>query len=115
MTLDLGTKKQVFVDWSLIDPGYGLPWGGVATEPRHMPHGVRLAVHPPALQPEPILTPQYPWEEVMIGCYGTLLQNDGVLRLYYEAYGKQAGNTVMEEHGGGFNAGQSSRGEKPVP
>jgi len=97
MAIELGTRKQVFIDWSLIDPGYGLPWVGPPTEPKHMPHGVRLAVHPPMVHPEPILSPQHPWEEVMINIYCTLLQEDGVLRLYYEAYAPQPGGAFMDD------------------
>src|ERR1043166_2665146 len=97
MLIELGTRKHVFIDWSLIDPGYGLPWTGTVTEPKHMPHGVRIAVHSPSLRHDPIMVAQRPWEAVMIGCYSTLVQEDGGLRLYYEAYAKQDGNTLMDD------------------
>src|ERR1043166_1481723 len=87
--IDVGSRKQVFIDWFLINPGYGLPWGGVATEPKHMPYGLRIAVHAPTVLPEPIILPEHPWEEVLVNAFCTLMQDDGVLRLYYEAYGRQ--------------------------
>ncbi|MDQ1301672.1 MAG: hypothetical protein QG637_1594, partial [Chloroflexota bacterium] len=48
MSHDIANRKQVFVDWDLIEPGYGVAWGGKVTS-WEMPFGVRLAVHPPRL------------------------------------------------------------------
>jgi hypothetical protein len=91
MQIDLGSSKQVFVDWSLINPGYGLPCRTPASVPKHKPYGVRIAVHSPTVLPDPIVRPEYPWEEVLINCYCTLLQDEAGLKLYYEAYGPHDG------------------------
>ena len=53
MAYDLSSRKHVFVDWELIEPGYGVASGGERPEPWEMPHGVRLAVHKPRIDPEP--------------------------------------------------------------
>ena len=84
MTLDIGTRKQVFLDWALIEPGYGVAWGG-RPAPWEMPSGVRLTVHPPRLEREPLIVADQPWE-TMINVYTTLLQDGDRFRLYYEAY-----------------------------
>ena len=81
MQIDLGSNKQVFVDWSLINPGYGLPCRGPSSVPKHKSHGVRIEVHSPSILPDPVVRPEYPWEEVMINCYCTLLQDEGGTRV----------------------------------
>ena len=35
----LGSRKHVFIDWSLIDPGYGLSFGGDEPESWRCPTG----------------------------------------------------------------------------
>jgi hypothetical protein len=84
MAHDIGNRKQVFLDWRLIEAGYGVAWGGQPTS-WEMPYGVRIAVHPPRLERAPLIVADRPWE-TMINVYCTLLQDGGLFRLYYEAY-----------------------------
>ena len=84
MALDIGSRKQVFIDWDLIEPGYGVAWGGVVTS-WEMPHGVRLAVHPPRIDATPLVATDRPWE-TFINVYCTLFQDEGRFRLYYEPH-----------------------------
>ena len=84
MPYDIADKKQVFIDWDLIEPGYGVAWGGKATS-WEMPHGVRIAVHPPRIDPQPIVECDRPWEST-INVYSTLFEDEGRYRLYYEPH-----------------------------
>ncbi len=87
MPIPLGGRKQVFVDWTLIDAGYGLSFKDGKAAPRRMPRGVRLAVHPPVLMPAPSFYADRPWEDRFINaCYTTLVQEQGRLRMYYETH-----------------------------
>ncbi|GBC83552.1 hypothetical protein HRbin10_02702 [bacterium HR10] len=91
LPIELGTDKQVFLDWWFIEPGYGVPFTVAAQRarawsPLFMPRGVRLTVVPPLLSPEPILVPDTPADGLFIGAYCTLLYEDGVYRLWYEGY-----------------------------
>lgn len=89
---DIGGRKQVFVDWRMIEAGYGLARGG-APAAWEMPTGVRLRVHPPHVAPQPIISADRPWEST-IGVYSTLMAHDGNHRLYYECYGAQRDGEV---------------------
>ena len=82
---NLGTRKHVFIDWDLIEPGYGVSFGGETPEPWEMPHGVRLAVHYPRIDPKPIVWPDKPWEKTIL-FFNTLLEDDGRYRLYYQCW-----------------------------
>ena len=84
MALDIGSRKQVFIDWDLIEPGYGVAWGGVVTS-WEMPHGVRLTAHPPRIDATPLVTTDRPWE-TFINVYCTLFKDEGRFRLYYEPH-----------------------------
>ena len=77
----LGSKKHVFIDWDLIDPGYGLAWDAGQPVSWEMPSGLRLTPHDPRIDPEPLLRPEKPWEAGMSG--GILFEDDGLYRLYY--------------------------------
>lgn len=86
----LGCRKQVFVDWSLIDAGYGLAIKEGRTSSQHMPVGVKLTAHAPVLMPEPSFPAAHPWEDLFINSgYCTLLQEEGRLRMYYEAFSRR--------------------------
>ena len=61
MPYNIQNRKQVFADWDLIEPGYGVAWGGQPTS-CEMPHGVKLAVHAPRLDQQPLVTTDRPWE-----------------------------------------------------
>ena len=73
-----GTKKHVFIDWNLIEPGYGLSFGGAEPESWEMPHGVRLTTHLPRLGGDPLVTADRPWEGGNafsgLGVYHTLFE-----------------------------------------
>jgi len=84
MTIDPGTRKHVFIDWQLIEPGYGVAWGGAPTS-WQMPYGVQLAAHAPVIDPTPLIVPEHPWED-FINVYCTMLDDDGRFRLYYETH-----------------------------
>lgn len=66
MTLALGRHKHVFVDWSLIEPGYGVAWGYRMHHADQFPHadklpyGVAPSVHPPRINPTPLVVPDRP-------------------------------------------------------
>jgi hypothetical protein len=84
----IGAEKQVFIDWDMIEPGYGVGWGtrdSVRVLPYEMPCDVRIAVHPPRVDPCPLIVAEHPWEQ-HISSYVTTLEDDGRFRLYYECY-----------------------------
>ncbi len=85
MAYHIGNRKQVFVDWQLIEPGYGVMWGGERPTSWEMPHGLRLAVQPPRIDPQPLVQPDRPWES-FINVYCTLFEDEGRYRLYYECH-----------------------------
>ena len=96
----LGSRKHVFVDWNLIEPGYGLSFGGQRPDSWEMPHGVRLRVHPPRLDSIPLVTADKPWEagnaRTGLGVYSTLLEDEGRWRLYYDS-GDLSGELEVDE------------------
>ena len=96
----LGSRKHVFVDWNLIEPGYGLSFGGRRPESWEMPYGVRLRAHPPRLDRIPLVTADRPWEEgnarTGLGVYSTLLEDKGRWRLYYDS-GDLSGELEVDE------------------
>jgi len=66
----VGSRKQLFIDERLIERR----------------QGVRLAMNPPVQHPEPVLTPDRPWEEKGIGGYNTIIREpDGLFRMWYAA------------------------------
>lgn len=78
----LGSEKHVFVDWSLVEPGYGVAWAGTTPGSWEMPTGIRLAVHEPRIDDGPILRADKPWE-ASVGSHGTVFEDDGVYRFFY--------------------------------
>ena len=96
----LGTKKHVFIDWGLIEPGYGLSFGGQRPESWEMPYGVRLATHLPRIGEVPLVSADRPWEsgnaKSGIGVYSTLFEDGGLCRLYYDA-GDVSGELDVDE------------------
>ena len=92
MAYDLASTKHVFTDWDLIEPGSGLarhdpsaggekPAGPQMQPTREMPHGVRIAVHNPRIEPERLVEPDNPWEGAFI-CYVSIFEDDGLYRMY---------------------------------
>ena len=84
---DVGRAKQVFIDWGLIEPGYGVGWRDGRPCPWEMPYGVKIAVHRPRVDAQPLISSDRPWEG-SINVYSTLLEEGGTYRLYYECYGR---------------------------
>ena len=96
----LGSKKHVFIDWSLIEPGYGLSFGGSKPESWEMPYGIKLSAHLPQLPSEPMVRADRPWESGNarsgIGIYNTLFEDEGTFKLYYDA-GDMSGELDVDE------------------
>ena len=65
MSVRLGTAKQIFIDWSLIEPGYGVACGGERPQAWEVPAGIRLAVHSPRIDATPLVWPDRPWGSVI--------------------------------------------------
>ena len=80
----IGHGKWVFVDWMGIEPGYGTAWGGTVTEGWCVPEGIELEVHPPAVDLEPALLPDRPWEANYLSPYASFIQEDGIVKCWYE-------------------------------
>ena len=95
----LGTKKHVFIDWGLVEAGYGLSFGGAKPESWEIPYGVRLTPHLPRLG-HPLVSADRPWEggnaKSGIGVYNTLFEDEGRFRLFYDA-GDVAGELDVDE------------------
>ena len=96
----LGSRKHVFIDWGLIEPGYGLSFGGERPESWEMPQGLRLVGHLPRLAQVPLVTADRPWEArdalSGIGVYCTLFEDEGRYRLYYDG-GDLSGKLDVDE------------------
>jgi hypothetical protein len=81
----------VFLDWDLVEPGYGVAWAHARAEqdglPRadKMPYGVTLSVHPPHIDLRPLVAADRAWES-LINVYCTLFEDEGRFRLYYECH-----------------------------
>ena len=60
----IGTTKQVFIDYSLVEPGYGVTWGDGIQASWEMPHGVAIKAHKPRIDYEPMVGLEKPWETV---------------------------------------------------
>ena len=82
---DLAGRKHVFIDWDMIEAGYGLAMGGEGAQSWEMPYGVQLAVHGPRIDGQPLVQPDRPWER-SINFNSTLLEDDGRYRLYYNVW-----------------------------
>lgn len=84
----LGSRKHVFIDWDLIEPGYGLSFGGARPESWELPRGLRLTTHLPRIDPNPLVVADTPLEVGNalsgLGVYHTLFEDEGLYRLYYD-------------------------------
>lgn len=93
----LGRGKWVFVDWMGIEPGYGTQWEGALSQGWCVPHGIKLKVHKPTIDPTPVIVSDRPWEQDYISAYATFLEDGGMLRCWYE---NEAGIGYAESHDG---------------
>ena len=95
----LGNKKQVFIDWGLVEPGYGLSFGGSKPESWELASGIKLTVHKPRVG-DPLVTEEMPWEVggswTGFGIYHTLIEDDGLFRLFYDS-GDMSGELDVDE------------------
>lgn len=82
---DLGEKKHVFIDWELIEPGYGVALGAGGGDPWQMPTGLKLSVHSPQIDEEPFLVADRPWEGSIGAHTSIFFGGDGrsQFRLFY--------------------------------
>lgn len=95
---DIGSGKQVFIDWELIEPGYGLSWGGERPTSWEMPHGVRIAVHRPRIDLQPLIVADRPWESMVTGIV-TLMEDEGRYRMWYECWSLAEGEDSIGKGG----------------
>ena len=82
---DLRGRKHVFCDWALVEPGYGVVWGGAKDGGWEMPYGVRISSHVPRIDPEPLIPTEYPYE-MSVGGMMTVFEDEGRFRLYYTGH-----------------------------
>ena len=81
---DLRGRRHVFADWELVEPGYGVYWGGERDGGWEMPYGVRISTHKPLIDSQPLFLPEHPWEKEIHGST-SVFEDEGRLRLYYPA------------------------------
>ena len=93
----LGSEKHVFVDWELVEPGYGVAWAGRSPGSWEMPAGIRLAVHRPRIDDGPFVKADRPWEAA-IGSHGTVFEDGGVYRFYYRVRTDATGDDGSSTH-----------------
>lgn len=91
----IDSTKRVFIDYSLIEPGYGVSWGDALQASWEMPYGIAITAHKPRIDAEPMVGPEEPWETAFT-LHTTLMEDEGVFRLYYTVYGGQR-ETSYEE------------------
>ena len=94
--LETGDKKQVFIDWQLIEPGYGVAMKRKEPKAWEIPVGVRIVAHKPRIDWTPLVSPENPWE-ASIGSHTILFEDEGRYRLYYRC---RAGNADNESPSG---------------
>ncbi len=116
----LGVGKWVFVDWLGIEPGYGTQWGGSLSEGWCVPEGIELKVHRPAVNPIRVIIPDRPWEDNRISPYATFLEDDGILRCWYEnggglGYAESADGVNWKKPSLGLCEWKGSRDNNLVP
>jgi len=78
-------KKYVFIDWAGIEAGYGTKWPGFKN-PHFSPSGLRLKVHKPLLEREPVFYPDRKWENCNVNGYATFMEDEGMIRCWYECF-----------------------------
>ncbi|MEW5979563.1 MAG: hypothetical protein AB1898_27515 [Acidobacteriota bacterium] len=69
--IDIGKKKQLFLDELLIESK----------------KGVTLTFNPPYTPRENLLPQDKPWEEVRAGGFSSILEHEGLYHLWYNSYG----------------------------
>ena len=75
--LDVGNRKQLFIDDRLFS----------------QKNGISLVTNPP-VKAEIAILPEKPWENRSLGLYATIIEDEGIYKLWYDAY---VGLDVSEE------------------
>lgn len=84
---DIRDNKQVFVDWELIEPGYGVGVGNASNAPWQIPTGIKLSVHKPQLDEDPFLIADNPWEG-SLGMHTSIFLGGSRSGQTFEKYGR---------------------------
>ncbi len=87
-TYDLGGTKHVFVDWDIVEPGYGVAWSWDSPVSWEMPHGIQLSVHHPRIDTQAQFGSDTPWDEYIDVMHCSLFEDNGRFRLYYPCWNK---------------------------
>ena len=80
---ELGRGKWVFVDWTGIDPGYGVAGDGSGVAGVYLPRGVELEVGAPFVERDRVIGLDCPWESGETA-YATFIEDEGLFRCWYE-------------------------------
>ena len=83
-TYSLGSNKHVFIDWELIEPGYGVALSAERPESWEMPYGLQLSVHNPRIDSPPLIVRDRPWESTLTN-HISLFEDGGRYRMYYQS------------------------------
>ena len=70
--ITIGSDKQLFIDFSLIEKQ----------------SGVKLVLNPP-VKKGVVISPDKPWENIGLGAYGEVMEDNGIYRMWYETGGKE--------------------------
>jgi len=73
--IQIGNSRQLFIDDYLIEKSNGISFG----------------INPPIKTYERCIIAEKPWEEVMVGPYCTVMDDNGNYRMWYESYAKAPG------------------------
>lgn len=87
-TYDLGGTKHVFVDWDIVEPGYGVAWSWDRPVSWEMPRGIQLAVHHPRIDTQAQFGVDRPWEDYLDIMHCSMFEDEGRFRLYYPCWNK---------------------------
>ena len=96
-TYNLDRTKHVFVDWDLVEPGYGVAWSLDKPESWEMPHGIQLTVHRPRIDTQAQIRADRPWEDYLDVMHNSMFEDEGRFRLYYACWTiKETGRTYTD-------------------
>lgn len=65
--IHLGRKKHLFIDFELVETA----------------ENVRLTVNRPVKTGEKCIVPEYPWEGHRVGAYNTVMEDEGIYKMWY--------------------------------
>lgn len=91
----LDRTKHVFVDWSLVEPGYAVSWADSLGTEWETPRGIRLKVGEPRIEAQPMVQTEKPWETAYT-LHTTIFEDDGIYRLYYTCHNQMSGDAKSE-------------------